>query len=700
MRHYVNNILRSRAARTLAILLAGVAVCAIYGQVPAPRKASEKVKSYTRPKPTKPVKPTMPQENRNRPDRFYLEKADILYADDRDTTDRQIVSGNVVFRRMGMTLSCDSAFYFPSTSSLEAFGHVKMLQGDSIRVDADYADYDGPTQMAQLMSYTQNVPVKLQHTSKSDRSHKELTTEILNYDLVTQEASYVYGGKMTNRNLRTQQTDTLTSIVGTYNTGTKIAEVSENVYLRNRTSRMRTNRLIYHADTRVVDIVERASIASGSDSILTDGGRYDSSTGNALLSTRSLIAHRDSAGNLTTLEGDSIVYDNVTRESRAFMFSDRNKHPRPMVITDTARHAVLIGGFGYYNDSSRFAYAEQYPLLKEYSNPDDTIFLRADRVELITRFLGSPQLQRDSTGAVADTIPGWEGPEHHIAKAYNRSRFFRNDIQGIADSITFVSLDSMLYLNRKPIVWNGNRLISGPEIIVHFNDSAPEWAKLPKKGLVAEAVEEGFYNQLRGGYLYARFRDKDLKHIDAHTDVQTIFLPMEKDSTYNKLVNAQGDTLAVDLDQRKMQKVKLWARHGADVNGQVTPLFTVTKQQYYLPDFIRMAGAKRFSEMDEALLRLEGLRPKYSWYSGGWEDALGELSFDLEDYFANPELGIVEDLAPVKPNRSVPAVAGPPSDTAPEPAASGATETTEPAASEATEATEAEAGEPAKGGAQ
>lgn len=638
--------LKGGAWRSLSLIFAAVAACAIFGQVPAPRRATEKVDRYTRPTPTKPVRPTLPAENRNRPDRFYLEKADILYADDRDTTDRQTVSGNVVFRRMGMTLYCDSAFYFPSTQSLEAFGNVRMLQGDTIKATSDYADYDGESQMAQLMSFTPGKPVYLEHISRGDGTRKELTTEILNYDLVSQEASYVYGGTMLNRSLRTSAVDTLTSIVGTYNTGTKIAEVSENVYLRNRTSRLRTSRLIYHSDTQMVDLTERATIVSGADSILTDRGNYDSASGNALLSSRSMIAHRDSAGNVTTLEGDSIHYDNLTRESRAYMFTDTLKHARPMVLTDTARKAILIGGFGYYNDSTRFAYAERYPLLKEYSNPEDTIFLRADRVELFTINRGAPELPE---GMSADSIPGYTGPEYHMAKAFNRARFFRSDVQGISDSITFVSLDSTLYLNRKPIVWSGNRMISGPEIIVHFNDSAPEWARLPRKGLVVEAVEEGFYNQIRAGNLHALFEDKDMRHLDAHTDVQTIFLPMEKDSTYNKLVNAQGDTLAVDLNQRKIQKVKLWSRHGSQVDGQVTPLFVVTKQQYYLPEFISMAGARRFSEMDEALKRIEALRPAYSWYSGGWDDSLGELSFELEDYFSNPDLGIPDDMPPMLP---------------------------------------------------
>lgn len=632
--------------KSVMVLAAFVAVCVSYAasQMQAPRKAKETIGSYTRPKPSKPVAPQIQNLDRSRPDRFFLEQADVLYAVDNDSTGRQIVSGNVVFRKQGMRMYCDSAYYYPATSSLEAFGNVRMVQGDTIKVEADYANYDGFTEQAQLQARGTGREVSLEHISRGDRTVKTLRTDVLDYNLITGEASYRTGGTMFNRSLADSRTDTLTSRMGTYNTGTRLAEVLENVYLRNSRSRLRTERLLYHADTRMVELVELATISSGADSIMTTQGRYHTAAGNAVLTGRSLITHRDTAGNVTTLEGDSILYDRLTHTSEAFMFTDPAKRPAPMIITDTARHAVLIGGYGFYNDSTRTAYAERYPLLKEYSRPD-TIFLRAEKVMLLTLTPGDTTRSATAT----DSLPRQQ-QQHHIAKAFNRARFFRTDIQGIADSITFVSRDSMLYLNRKPIVWSGNRLVSGSRIEVHFNDSTPDRALLPRKGIVAEAIEQGFYNQLRAGHILAHFTPAgDLESIHAHTDVQTIFLPQEKDSTFNKLVNAVGDTLSVNMTGREMQKLKLWSRTGAKVSGNVTPLMSVTYRQYYLPDFITMAGAQRFSEMDSVLSRLDKLRPTYSIYSHGWSDDLGELSFELDDYFSNASMGIIDDT-PILPS--------------------------------------------------
>lgn len=642
---------RHAAVRSITGIALLTAICVAYSfaQTPKPKKASPTVEKYTRPQPVKPVAPQIPSMDRSNPNKFFLEQADILYAIDGDSTGKQIVSGNVIFRKQGMIMYCDSAFYYPASSSLEAFGNVRMEEGDSIVVKADYANYDGFTEQAQLQSREFGHNVFLQHTSHGDKTIKTLETDVLDYNTITGEAAYYTGGRLLNRSLTSSEVDTLTSNVGTYNTVSRLAEVTENVFLRNANSRLRTERLLYHADTRLVEIVELATIASDTDSIVTRSGQYDSGSGNAVLYTRSLIAHKDSSGNVTTLEGDSIVYDNFSRVSEAFMTRNPSRPAFPMVITDTARKAILIGGYGYYNDSTREAYAENYPLLKEYSR-SDTLFLRAEKVLLETKNLGVKPLPKDSLPAdsLSENIDFPE-PEYHIAKAFNRARFFRSDLQGLADSITFVSLDSMLYLNRKPIVWSGDRLVSGPVIQVHFNDSTPDWALLPRKGIVTEAIEEGFYNQLRAGYVRADFAPSgDLDHILAHTDVQTIFLPQEKDSTYNKLVNAVGDTLYVNMTGKEMDKLKLWTRGGAKISGTVTPLMSITKQQYYLPDFISMAGGKRFSEMDSLLSRLEKLRPTYNVYRHGWSDDLGELSFELEDYFNDPSVGIPDDT-PVVP---------------------------------------------------
>ena len=96
-----------------------------------------------------------------------------------------------------------------------------------------------------------------------------------------------------------------------------------------------------------------------------------------------------------------------------------------------------------------------------------------------------------------------------------------------------------------------------------------------------EIVLKEFYNQLSGKEMIATFIDGKLRRLDVNGNVMAIMLPMEKDSTYNKLVDAEGSFLTVLVDGQKMEKLNLWP----DVTGKVTPLFLAKKSQYYLKGF-------------------------------------------------------------------------------------------------------------------
>ncbi|MDE5870091.1 MAG: hypothetical protein K2H18_07645, partial [Muribaculaceae bacterium] len=117
--------------------------------VNAQQKAKEQKKeakeSFKRPEPKKPIQPAIPKENRYQEDKVFLENADSLYRPAHDMEERQIVKGDVQFRQAGMFMFCDSAYYWPTRNSMDAFGHVVMKQGDTLFVYADKLFYDGMT---------------------------------------------------------------------------------------------------------------------------------------------------------------------------------------------------------------------------------------------------------------------------------------------------------------------------------------------------------------------------------------------------------------------------------------------------------------------------------------------------------------------------------------------------------------------------
>lgn len=688
------------------------------------KKATQKKEeTYTRPAPTKPIKPVIPSQNRFQKDKVFLEYADSLYRLQawNDTTEKQIVSGNVKFRQGSLWMFCDSAYYYPEINSLDAFGHVRMEQGDTLFVYADKLFYNGDARLAKLTHGPSESKVKLKDPSG------ELLTDTLDYDVDLGTGFYGCGG------LLKDDVNTLTSIFGQYNSRTKDAEFFYDVELINHKDNfsLLSDTLYYNTATHMALIDSPTDIYGPNDTIYTSKGWYNTQEGNLEMTHRSTIIHKDSLGRATFLEGDSIVYDNLTRISKAYQYRDITKLSQPTVITDTASKIILISGFGIYNDATKEAFATEYPLLKEYSRPD-TLFLRADTIftyirqdtirvpkfypekfvvepfsvdnfeyiqweiddeefmepitktemrDLLAKMLEIIK-QEHQTLPAAETIVAEvdsviapddslivgtdslvlandsilvenfadadvannslqkntsrdsesfeeESPvpevemiiqeirDYHVAKAYPRARFFNQDIQGVADTLEIYENDSLMYMKRKPVVWNAERQVNGEEIILHFNDSTVDHAILPNTGFMAEYVDEDYYNQLAGKKMEAWFEDSYLKRLYVDGNVQVIMLPMENDSTYNKLVDAESSYMTVDMKDRQIDKIKMWP----EVTGNTTPLFLVKKPQKYLPNF-------RW---------LEAIRPKRMMVDGvlRWEDELGEVPEELDLYFNN-----------------------------------------------------------------
>ncbi len=705
----------------ISLIFFGDIAFSAFAQQAKKKAAEKKEETYTRPAPTKPIKPVIPSENRYQSDKVFLEYADSLYKFQawNDTTEKQIVSGNVKFRQGSLWMFCDSAYYYPEINSLDAFGHIRMEQGDTLFVYADQLFYNGDARLAKLTNGPSEPKVKLKDPSG------ELLTDTLDYDVDQEIGFYGCGG------LLKDDVNTLTSVFGQYNSRTKDAEFFYDVELINHRDNfsLLSDTLYYNTSSHVAQIDSPTDIYGPNDTIFTSKGWYNTQLGNLEMIHRSTIIHKDSLGRATVLEGDSIVYDNATRISRAYQYRDLTKLGQPTVITDTANKIILISGYGMYNDSTKEAFATEYPLLKEYSRPD-TLFLRADTIFTYIRqdtirepkfypelFVKEPfnaesfeylEWQNDDeefmeplsksemkgllksmldilkgsetqdiitnettdsisipdsasvtdlvsipdsvrvpdsisisdsisitdsvtsdqvlTDSISEVISVEEKkPEiemlikeirdYHVAKAYPRARFFNQDAQGVADTLEFYENDSLMYMKRKPVVWSGERQVTGQEIIMHFNDSTVDHAILPKTGFMAEHVDEDFYNQLAGKKMEAWFEDSYLKRLYVDGNVQVIMLPMENDSSFNKLVDAESSYMTVDMKDRQIEKIKMWP----EVTGNTTPLFLVKRAQKYLPGF----------------LWLDAIRPKRILIDGvmRWEDELGEVPEELDLYF-------------------------------------------------------------------
>lgn len=483
------------------------------------------------------IKPTIPSANRHTEGRVFLERADKLLMDEKVSTEYQVLIGNVQFRKGDMFMFCDSAHFYEASSSLNAFGNVRMEQGDTLFVYADELDYNGADELATFYGDDIN-PVRLINKDV------ELETYTFYYDIASNIGYYDNEGKITDAE------NQLTSGYGQYSPDTKDAEFREHVVLNDieeKDFRMTTETLLYNTGTHIARIISPTTIVTDSATVYSSNGIYNTDMGFSELFDRSLIVTE--GGN--TLTGDTIYYDQKAGFGEAF---------GNMVLTDSVRQTMLEGNYGCYFEKQDSAFATNRARILEYSK-GDTLYMHGDTIR-------SYVLHDDST---------------HVMTAYPRVRFWRVDIQGLCDSLSFMERDSTLYMHRHPIVWNEARQIFGNVIYVHFNDSTVDWAKLPEFGFTAEHVGEEFYNQLSGKEMLATFVDGNMRRLDVSGNVEVVLLPEESDSTINKIVNSESSFLTADFSAGPMQveRIKMWP----DVTGTATSLYLAKKSIFYLSNF-------------------------------------------------------------------------------------------------------------------
>ena len=132
--------------------------------------------------------------------RVRILHADVWEFDDAYAPGAQRLKGSARFSHENAMMHCDSA-WIHGDRTVEAYGRVRILQGDSLEVYSDQLHYDPGTRLATL---TGNVRLL-------DRG-MELTTRHLVYDMRRRVGVYTGGGRITGL----EDGSILTSINGTY----------------------------------------------------------------------------------------------------------------------------------------------------------------------------------------------------------------------------------------------------------------------------------------------------------------------------------------------------------------------------------------------------------------------------------------------------------------------------------------------------
>lgn len=447
----------------------------------------------------------------------YLEQADGLSFDEERIADAQIVRGNVIFRHEEALMYCDSAYFYEESNSLDAFGHVRFVQGDTLQGFGDKLFYNGNTKLARMRRH-----VRLIH-GKENENPTILTTDSLNYDRAAGVAYYFSGGQVTDT------LNTLTSIRGRYWPDTKQAVFSKEVELVNPKFILTSDTLLYNTDTKIADIVSPTLIVYEEETdIRTSRGWYNTNNEQSMLLDRSVVHHM----NGRTMTGDTIYYDKLVGFGQVI---------GSMAMTDSTQKATLYGEYGQMWEENSRGYATDSALMVDWSDPAHYAYIHADTL-FTEELYYTDSARMDST--------------YRRVRAHYGVRVYRDDMQMSCDSMVYLDSDSTMHLYTDPICWSENQQIAADSIIAYIVNGTVEHAVGTGNALCVMQDSTEFFNQMSGKEVTAYLVNGEVKIVDTDGNALTVFYPREDGGGYVGMNTTASSFIRMYVENQKIHHMR------------------------------------------------------------------------------------------------------------------------------------------------
>lgn len=410
---------------------------------------------------------------------------------------------NVIFKQGEMFLYCDSAFQYAKSNYVEAFGHVRLVQGDTLNLTCSKLEYDGNTKQAKAIG---NVILVDKQTI--------LKTNTLNYDRELQNVSYFSGANISDKG------NILTSKIGVYNTGTKIFTFKKDVHITNPAQGflLDADTLQYNSLTRISTFRGETKITTKDGVIKSKEGSYNTATSVMYFGGRAQVFSGDN-----TISGNKIDYEE--KSTFGVVTGD-------VKIENKKDSITVLGQLAKYTGKNGYSIVSGNPLMYQVAGKD-TLFLKADTLVSIN-----------------DTVN-----KIKLLKAYFHVKLFRNDMQAICDSLVYNFYDSSIYLFRNPVLWNGkNQLVADSIWMIQKNGKMDAMHMHVNAFVISKDTIDNF-NQIKGRQITAYFNNNHISKIMVEGNAESIFHALEGEKKVMGVNKAEAGSIVVLFKDDKLNTI-------------------------------------------------------------------------------------------------------------------------------------------------
>ena len=513
-----------------------------------------------------------------------------------DSTQLQILAGNVKLKQNTSYFYCDSCVINSNTNTFEAWGNVHINDADTVNIYSSHLRYFINKKLAFL-----DGGVRLTDGKGT------LTTPELEYDMTTDIGIYKRGGKVTNKKT------VLTSKEGFYYAALRDVYFKNNVELKDPAYNIKTDSLLYNTTSQTARFIAYTVIKDSSGrTVETKEGFYNLQTGKAEFGGRPVVKD----GKLT-ITANNIAIDDSTGISHA---------KGNVIIIDSVQHTTIIAGEVFSDNKRDRILATRKPLMI-VKQDDDSIYIAADTLfsarltdlnqkkdAVVKSSIAKVSTEKDSVVKnsivkdsvvkkpiikdflVKDTVKGIKvldlknkDSTNRYFEAYRNVRIFSDSFQVICDSMFYSFKDSTFRLYQNPILWAKEKTqITGDTILLFTKNKKADRMKVFENSFLVNMLETGVYNQVKSTRMDAYFKDGNIDSVRANGSAQCIYYLQDEDSAYTGINETKSDIMDIYFNKQAVQKVIF----RSSVTGTVWPIKQKDPGKMKLENF-RWLDAKR-----------------------------------------------------------------------------------------------------------
>jgi lipopolysaccharide export system protein LptA len=390
----------------------------------------------------------------------------------------------------GMDVWSDKAFFYKKENRFDAYGNVRINQGDSLVLTCKVVNYDGKIKLAVAK---QQVVL--------DNNEMLLETDTLYFDRIKNIAYYPANGTVYD------SLTTINSKRGTYISDNKKYKFEDKVVVNNPDFTLTSARMDFYTETKHAFFYGATKIIGEDYVIRCNQGFYNTGSKEGYFKKNASVDY-----NNRNIIGDSIYFSDEIKYASA---------TQNIRITDTINNSFITGNYGQ-------------------------VFKEKDSAMVTHRALAINLVEKDSLFIHADTLIATGPPEERIIRGFHDVRIFKEDLSGKTDSIHFnqnsgraklirrpINDRELQYLtpqeiaDRNPILWSDESQMTGDEIHITIDNEKEVLDSLLiyNNAFVIEqdSLDAANFNQIKGLQLKGKFKGKRLEKVDVIQNTEMVY---------------------------------------------------------------------------------------------------------------------------------------------------------------------------------